>query len=208
MPWLQNRTIDSIRELVQSYSRWESGVIGCGFILGGLILVLPLNYQTAQANRVLSTLATTQASVLAIVFSVSILGVQLVATRYSARMMTLITSSTAFHGTLLLLFVSIGYDLLLLLQLPVLTAQDAIAGLAIAAGLAISSGFALTRYVRTTLELSSPEGLLSAYADDITLESYRSAVIESRETVGAFHPMHELNKSPGQRCCDILVLPK
>jgi len=161
--------------------------------MAAILWTLPINYNVSQVDRVLSTLVTAQASIVAIVFSVSILGVQLVANRYSARMTTLITSSASFQRTLLFLGVSIGIDLLLLLQLPVLSAKTTMAGVAVVGGLAVASGLVLVRYVETTLKRSTPEGLLVAYTDEITAEDYQEQVIDSREQDEILHPMHELH---------------
>lgn len=173
-------------------SKWERRSIIAGALFATVLLSLPLDYNPSQADRFLTALVTAQASIVAIVFSVSILGVQLVATRYSSRLVTLITSSIAFQRALLLLGVSIGIDLLLLLQLPALPPRITIAGLAIVSGFAIATGITLVQYVETTLERSTPEGLLTAYASRLTPQIYREKVILSREDDGVLHPMHEL----------------
>ncbi|EMA26735.1 hypothetical protein C443_00162 [Haloarcula argentinensis DSM 12282] len=108
-------------------------------------------------------------------------------------MMTLITSSISFQRTLLFLGISIGLDLPLLLQLPVLSPKTTMVGLAVTGGLAVASGIALVQYVETTLERSTPEGLLQAYTNQLTADSHRDQVINSREQDGALHPMHELH---------------
>lgn len=174
-------------------SKWERRCIIAGGLLAAVLVFLPLDYTPSQAGRFLTALVTAQASIVAIVFSVSILGVQLVATRYSNRLVTLITSSITFRRTLLVLGVSIGIDLLLLLQLPVLSPRVTIAGLAIVSGLALATGITLVQYVETTLERSTPEGLLTAYAERITPQTYRKDVIASLENGGDLHPMHELH---------------
>jgi hypothetical protein len=66
------------------------------------------------------------------------------------------------------------------------------AGLAIVGGLAAAAGFTLVQYVETTLTRSTPEGLLTAYTESITPQTFREAVISSRENGGDLHPMHEL----------------
>lgn len=188
-----HRSVGELGKTLWVESKWERRCIIAGALLAAVLLVLPLDYNPSQADRFLTALVTAQASIVAIVFSVSILGVQLVATRYSTRLVTLITSSIAFQRTLLVLGVSIGIDLLLLLQLPVLSPRITIAGLAIVSGLALATGITLVQYVETTLERSTPEGLLTAYAGRITPQTYREDVIASLENGGDLHPMHELH---------------
>lgn len=187
------RSVEELGKTLWTVSKWERRCILAGILFAAVLLALPLNYNTSQANRFLTALVTAQASIVAIVFSVSILGVQLVATRYSNRLVTLITSSIAFQRTLLVLGISIGIDLLLLLQLPVLSPRITIAGLAIVSGLALASGFTLVRFVETTLERSTPEGLLTAYTESINPQTYRENVKASLENGGDLHPMHELH---------------
>jgi hypothetical protein len=187
------RSVRKLGKTLWVESKWERRCIIAGALFAAILLFLPLDYNPSQADRFLTALVTAQASIVAIVFSVSILGVQLVATRYSNRLVTLITSSIAFQRTLLILGISIGIDLLLLLQLPVLSPRVTIAGLAIVSGLALASGITLVQYVETTLERSTPEGLLTAYAERISPQTYREDVIESLENGGNLHPMHELH---------------
>jgi hypothetical protein len=108
-------------------------------------------------------------------------------------MVTLITSSIAFLRTLLILGVSIGIDLFLLLQLPILSPSMTMAGLAVVSGLAVASGVTLVQYVETTLERSTPEELLTAYAESMTPEAYRQRAVTSRQNGSKLHPMHELH---------------
>lgn len=187
------RSVGELGKTLWMESKWERRCIIAGALFAAVLLFLPLDYNPSQADRFLTALVTAQASIVAIVFSVSILGVQLVATRYSHRLVTLITSSIAFQRTLLVLGISIGIDLLLLLQLPVLSPRMIIAGLAIVSGLALATGITLVQYVETTLERSTPEGLLTAYAGRITPQTYRDDVIASLENDGDLHPMHELH---------------
>lgn len=185
-------TAHELKELLWVESKWERRSLAGSAIFAAVLWVLPLSYDISQAGRFLVALVTAQASIVAIVFSVSILGVQLVANRYSSRMVTFITSSVTFQRTLLFLGISIGVDLLLLLQLPVLSQRTTMAGLAVVSGLAVASGFTLVQYVETTLKRSTPEGLLTAYAANITPQTFRKEVSSSRENGGDLHPMHEL----------------
>ncbi|WP_411967894.1 DUF2254 family protein [Haloferax sp. YSSS75] len=179
--------------IVQSYSVWEWRLVIVGVIGALFFLVAPLEYDVSNANQVLSTLATAQASLLAIVFSVSILGVQLIANRYSARMTKLITSSAAFQATLVLLFASVAFDLFLLFNLPTIPSQYTISGISIAAGLALASGVTLNRHVNSILARSTPEGILEAYEESVSVEDFREAVSKSVDSFDQ-HPLHELHE--------------
>lgn len=108
-------------------------------------------------------------------------------------MTTLVTSSPIFQGTLGLLFISVGFDLVLLLHLPGLSARSGMAGIAIAGGFAGASGITLKRYVDSILDRSTPEGLLAAYDDSVTVNQFRESVAQSSDSLKQ-HPLHELHE--------------
>lgn len=189
MDRFQRGILSDPKQVLIPQSRIERACWAGGLIIAVVLFFLPINYNTAQLSSVLTTLAVAQASVLAIVFSVSILGIQLVANRYSPRMIMLITSSISFQRTLLLLTVSIAVDLLLLLQLPLLSPRQRMVGLALVSGIAAASGATIFQYVNVILDLSTPEGLLSAYSERMTPEEYRREAEGSWNSNRVSHPM-------------------
>lgn len=140
-------------------------------------------------GNLLNTLAVAQASVLAIVFSVTILGVQLIANRYSPRMTTLITEDRIFRGTFWLLVISATYDVISGFYLPSIPNQFEGVVVAIALLLSGSAVFSLWEYVTTALERSTPEGLIATYERTLTpIEIYR----RYSDSEYSEHPFHEL----------------
>ncbi len=189
---LVEKTIENISQILRSYSRGQIWLIGTGVGLAGVLFLLPIDYSPDQVASVLTTLAIVQASILGIVFSVSLLGVQLIANRYSPRMMTLVTSDTIFRGTVVLFVVSTGFALFIVLALPNISPEWGLSGVAVAGGLAGAFGVGLIRSVETILQRSTPEGVLEAYSNDISVEKFRERVRESKDTLHQ-HPLYDLH---------------
>ena len=193
MKVLSDRTSTILSSILKSYSTLQSWVIGTGLLVALLIAILPYQYNVSEIGSILTTLAIIQASILGIVFSVSILGVQLIADRYSPRMMRLITSASVFRGLLAVSFVSIGFDLWLTLNAPTIPTDYSMAGVAIAGSLAVTVGIGLWQTVNTVIERSTPNGILDAYANDITAAEFRRAVRQSQNDLNQ-HPLHDLHE--------------
>ena len=181
------------KKVLQSYSRAQIGVLAAGILVGTIFVAFPADYNADQVGSVLTTLTIVQASILGIVFSVSILGVQLIANRYSPRMMRLVVSDPVFVGTLALFSLSAILDLLFVLLLPSLSPNLAFGVVAVAGGLAGAFGIGLKRSVQTILERSTPEGLLEAYTNDITVDEFREKVQKSKNSLDQ-HPLYELHE--------------
>jgi len=193
MKGVRDETIKKTKLILKSYSKAQFGLLLAGILLGVALGLLPVDYTADHVGSVLTTLTIVQASILGIVFSVSILGVQLIADRYSPRMMRLVTSDPVFIGTLALFSISTIFDLLLVLSLSSISPKVAIGGVAVAGGFAGAFGIGLKRSVDTILERSTPEGLLEAYANDITVDDYREKVRESKNSPNQ-HPLHDLHE--------------
>ena len=193
MSLLSNRTSTLGLPILKSYSTLQLSIIGAGFLSGTLFAILPYQYNISEIGSVLTALAIIQASILGIVFSVSILGVQLIADRYSPRMMRLITSASVFRGLLVLSSVSIGFDLWLALYAPSLSPAYGIAGVALAGSLALAVGIGLWQTVKTVIERSTPNGILDAYANEITVAEFREGVRQSQHELNQ-HPLHDLHE--------------
>lgn len=155
------------------------------FALGGF-------YLQANPTTFLSSIALAQASVLAIVFSVTILGVQLIANRYSPRMTELITGDEIFRITFWLLVGSIAIDLSVAYFLPGM--PDAATALLVAISFLIASVavFALWVYINVVLSRSTPEGLLDAYDKKMTPAAYWNQYQQSRASKDIRHPFHDV----------------
>lgn len=116
----------------------------------------------------LTTLATAQASILAIVFSITFIGVQLVSSNYTLRTLGQLAPRDLFGFGYYALGVSLIVDVLLLVGLP----AEANAGYILFTGFAVmlfvGSLYLLQRTVNQTMALTTPKGLterLRANAD-------------------------------------------
>lgn len=152
-----------------------------------------LSAPVSDIRLFLSTLATAQAGVLAIVFSVTIIGVQLVSTEYSPRMISLFTQSSILVFTFCIFVASIAFDLVLLLNLTIPQQRLVMAGVWAAGGFGIVSAVTLFVFIRRALYQSTPEGTMEAFLEDMTTESYVEGVRESvDDDFRHAHPMRPL----------------
>ena len=144
----------------------------------------------------LSALAGAQAGVLAIVFSVTVIGIQLIATRYSPRIISLFTDSPIFIYTFALFIFSIAVDLALLFSVPSSPLRLHTAGVVTASGLGVTAAVALFVFVRTAIQQSTPDGAIDAFISGMTTEKYLSQVNQSvgndSETAHPMHPLYNL----------------
>lgn len=141
----------------------------------------------------LSGLAGAQAAILAIVFSVTVIGVQLIGTRYSPRMVLQFTKSPIFLYTFCLFVLSIGVNLLLLYTVPDPTTRAHTAGVFTAGGLGVATISSLLVFVQSAIRQSTPDGAIDAFASILTTDRYVSEVQESVETESEnAHPLRPL----------------
>lgn len=165
------------------------------FPVAGLVLGYVSGFDALPENTrlFLSGLAGAQAGVLAIVFSVTVIGIQLIATRYSPRMISLFTDSPIFICTFSLFVFSIAVDLGLLLAIPESYSRLHVAGVGAAAGLGLTAAITLFVFVRTAIRQSTPDGAIDAFVSRMTTEKYLSEVRKSVESDAELaHPMHPL----------------
>jgi hypothetical protein len=161
-----------------------------GFVSG---LVIEFSTTPENTRLFLSTLAGAQAGVLAIVFSVTVIGIQLIATRYSPRMISLFTDSPIFIYTFALFIFSIAVDLALLFSVPASPLRIHTAGVVAASGLGVTAAAALFVFVRTAIQQSTPDGAIDAFISGMTTEKYLSQVKQAIENDSeTAHPMHPL----------------
>lgn len=119
-----------------------------GFTVGG------------SAESILNTLARAQAAVFAIVFSVLILGIRLSASRYSPRLVSTFSSDSNYIQTVGIFGFSIGFDVLLLFIIDVVSALLLTVLLMTSVGLAAGAFWTMWGFVNETLESTTPEGII------------------------------------------------
>lgn len=140
----------------------------------------------------LGTLATVQSGVLAIVFSVALVAIQLT-TRYSSRIGPLYTRSPALRFTFFVFVVSVGLDVVLLFNMPLNGTVWYRGWVYFAGGLAAGAAITLYEFVRRLTATATPEGMVRLFEQDLDTETYLGQVQEfdagDRET----HPLRPLH---------------
>jgi len=189
-----NLYIDDLKRFLEGIPRWLLLVTLLFPVAGGLIgYVSGFSASPANTRLFLSGLAGAQAGVLAIVFSVAVIGIQLIATRYSPRMISLFTNSPIFIYTFGLFVLSIALDLFLLYNVPQNPIRVYSAGIGVASGLGVTAAIGLFVFVRTAIRQSTPDGAIDAFVSDMTSAKYLEEVRESVESDSEVaHPMHPL----------------
>lgn len=127
-------------------------------------------------------LFTSQASVVAIVFSLTYVGVQLTSPQYSPRLTWLFTENRHLQLTLLVVSVSLLLDVVVLIGSGLIppTLRLATAGsMIVLAGVSFA---AVTEYALRSLTLATPSGVIAAYQTKITPDRYISDIRNTRES--------------------------
>ncbi|OAQ51481.1 hypothetical protein HTG_18925 [Natrinema mahii] len=119
-------------------------------------------YPASQENtRVfLRTLVQAESSVIAIVFSVIFLGVQVISSRYTTRMGRLFFRDHLIQFTIFILSLTIAVDLYLLYILPETIGQMFVGYLYFSVGLSLVAFYSLYLSIRRMIESSTPEGVI------------------------------------------------
>ncbi len=195
---LQNATL--IREVYMSLD-WEDlrslitwGVPAVTLVTGILSAVVPSLFAVDQSVQgLLQTLVTAQASILAIVVSVTLLATQLVATNYAPRMSTLLLRTDQFRQTFGLFIGSISLDLFVYLALG--QAQHPVLSGLFYSTLVV---FLLALYSIYVFSIkmvaqSIPERLVGLFTQTISFDEYIDDVEAYAETPEAnTHPLQPL----------------
>lgn len=164
-----------------------------GVLLFGFGINFPFQIEPANARIFLSSLATAQASVLAIVFSVTLIAIQLVAPQYTPRLGTLPIQSSELITVFGYFLVSFSLDLALIIQVPT-TASGLFTGGLLAAGWVGIMGFVLiVVFAREIIEQSSPEGVIEQIENNFTTEGFLSEVeATANNDIPGIHPLQNL----------------
>lgn len=167
--------------------RWPTSAIFA--VVAGISLVAAelSNYDPAEnGQQVLTTLASVQAAVFAIVFSVIILGIQLSTSRYSTRLADLFRSDSAYKKTVGIFAGSLGVDVATLLFFPSLGTYALRLLMFLAVSLSVASFVVLYFFVDRTLEQTTPEGIIKRVKKELTprqiIEDAKAADDDPSET--------------------------
>lgn len=186
-----------VRRVFFSFHYISNVVIGATLLLPliGLVLgyILAPSVEPDNTRFLLSGLAGAQAAVLAIVFSVTVIGIQLTGTRYSPRMVSIFTDSPIFLYTFTLFVVSIGIDFWLLYTVPSSVDRVHTAGVFAASGLSVAVSVTLYVFVKSAVNQSTPEGAIEMFVAGMTTDAYISRVEGTVQDGSEYvHPMHPL----------------
>lgn len=163
------------------------------FIIG---LTLPATI-TTNATAILTTLAGAQAAVLGIGVTITIFGVQLVAGRYSPRLLDVFSNDPLFRLTFITFAISIGLDLALLYFLTEISPLVVRGLLGAVYGAAASSLYLLYQLLQTALERGTPEGIVDAAAAQVSPSTFleESYAWKSDNQLHPFHVLFSIAQS-------------
>ena len=151
--------------------------------------------ETENIRALLTTLATAEASVLAIVFSVTVVALQLVVTRYSARLTSLFIKEPLFRTTFALFVGAIAFNLLVVYLLPIPNSRLMNAVVGIAFALAAVSTFALYQFIQLMIQRSSPDDLISVLVErELAPDEYLPATTTEFTEIEV-HPIRPLYRT-------------
>ncbi|MCU4927088.1 DUF2254 domain-containing protein [Halobacteria archaeon AArc-dxtr1] len=151
--------------------------------------------ESENIRALLTTLATAEASVLAIVFSVTVVALQLVVTRYSARLTSLFVKEPLFRTTFVLFVGAIAFNLLVVYLLPVQNSRLMNAAVGIAFALAAVSTFALYQFIQLMIQRSSPDDLISVLVErELAPDEYLPATATAFTEIEV-HPIRPLYRT-------------
>lgn len=186
------RTV-AFEQFLRATPKWLVAIlvvlVGGGAAFGAVLGTVPA---VENARAFLQGLVGMQASLIGIVFAVTILGIQLVASRYSIRMAFLFYTHPVFVLTFLAFVGSIGLDLALLFGLREMPSWWYAGAFYAAIGLAVANGFLFFEFVRTALTLSAPERILDAFDEWLSPGLYVAEVRSAAGTAGSHHPIFPL----------------
>jgi hypothetical protein len=158
------------------------GVFVCLSTLSLFGLILLFKYDPHSSGKaVLSTLARAQTGIFAIVFSVVVLGVQLSTSQYAPRLATDFTTDPFYQRTVGIFGASIGLNIVGLFLFDHL--PTAVLAFLLVLSLTVATGAFVTlyRFVRETLEKTTPEGILAHLKDRMTPETMLAEIKDAAE---------------------------
>lgn len=172
-----------------------------GYCLIVLIFAFVVGYfvtfkiQVETSRAVLTAMIGAQASILAIVISVTLISTQLVATRYAPRMATLPFRTSLFRGAFAVFGLSIVFDVVLLLIVNVSSITPSVyRGLLIVAIVGFFWVLLFLYYfIPGMISRTSPEALVTLFTDTVSVDEYldKCRYLAEDDSENA-HPMQPL----------------
>ncbi|MGB9958770.1 DUF2254 family protein (plasmid) [Haloferax prahovense] len=175
--------------------RYTALTVATAAVFATLAVFLNLPVENENIRALLTTLTTAEASVLAIVFSVTVVALQLVVTRYSARLTSLFVKEPLFRTTFALFVGAIAFNLLVVYLLPAQNTRLTNAAVGIAFALAAVSTLALYRFILLMIQRSSPDELIAVLVErELAPDEYLPATVTEFQKIGV-HPIRPLYRT-------------
>jgi hypothetical protein len=148
-------------------SPFRTVVLVCLLSVGVTALTAIINPTVSIENvrALLTTVAIIEASILAIVFSVTVVALQLVVNRYSARLSSIFVEDPLLLATLGLFAVAIGVNLVGVYLLPGAVGRMTNAAIGLSLGLAAGAVYVLYTFVSQMIQRGSPDELIRILVD-------------------------------------------
>jgi len=190
---LQHRLRPLKRKLEgQILVQYAATTLIAALVFGGLLGILNPAVDITNVRSLLTTLATVEGSVLAIVFSVTVVALQLVVTRYSARLTSLFIDDPIFRATFAIFVCAIAVNLVTVYLLPAQSGRVINAAVGVAFAFAGAATIALYRFIRLVIQRSSPDELITAMVEhELQPEEYLPERVEELRTA-TVHPLRPL----------------
>lgn len=179
---------------------WRRSALIYVILFGLVFLIFPRSFtifnislcsSASSAKYLLSALAQSQAAVIAIVVTLTLVAVQLSAQAYSPRVITIFQKSADFWILLSAYIISIVYDVVLLETIP-----DNIEGLEMkvrsSTFLAIFSFLALFPYMWHTMNLLKPRTIINRLAEKIEKDSVLKFIEHSSHQEDPLQPIVDI----------------
>lgn len=186
---------NSIFQWLRNNLDWAGyGLIALIFFFG-VGYIIPFTIQVETSRTVLTAMIGAQASILAIVVSVTLISTQLVATRYAPRMATLPFRTSLFRGAFAVFGLSIVLDVVLLLIVNTREITSSVyRGLLI---MAIFGFFGvlmfLYHFVRGMISKTSPETLVALFTETVSVDEYlQKCKCLAEDASENAHPLQQL----------------
>lgn len=174
----ENWNIDFMFEIECTPEKWDMRLIDAYYLFCLISIVLILDYlllsppnDVDNARYMLSALVQSEAAIIAVVVSLSLVGVQLVASSYSARVIEVFKTAPYLWSLLLYYIVAMGTGLWVLMEIKEKTIH---VGVIISYCLGIFAFVILIPYILNVLELLKPYSLIDKLAMKISNENILS----------------------------------
>lgn len=160
--------------------------------IGSITAVVNPEVSVNNVRALLTTLAIIEASILAIVFSVTVVALQLVVRRYSARLASTFVEEPMFQVTFVIFVAAIASNLLFVYLLPEQIGSLTNGAIGVAVSLVAVSMIALYQFIQIMIHRASPDELIAMLVEQkLTPEKYLPDTVTEFDAK-KYHPFQPL----------------